>query len=344
MITFVFLILLLWGMVALIRDIWKKVKVSRAHQRKVSALSNETPEEIYEKIRLIQEKRRREVKGQRANFLEPPNLPGLLRTHFVATLGNGHRVAYWVGVGQQVVSKFEYEFDTQDHFHSHHVDEELAFAMGITDEINKPVFQLTDGTSSQLWSDWSPRVARSQEPVQERILREFGLSETPGAVINGILQKGLSIWTMTFTESAIYALSETGQQSIRIPWENLPEIRWANFDCGFGELKPTDAGYTTLHEFFHIRFADTWRPFVSILEQKWIQKGIIKMVSFIASEHQEIRFYLISVHDKLFGQHLLFDDRLLYQELKAEGKADEIEKWLEAEMTTFRTGRLQNEA
>ena len=65
---------------------------------------------------------------------------------------------------------------------------------------------------------------------------------------------------------------------------------------------------------------------------------------FIASEHQEIRFYLISVHDKLFGQHLLFDDRLLYQELKAEGKADEIEKWLEAEMTTFRTGRLQNEA
>ena len=267
-----------------------------------------------------------------------------MRTHFVTTLGNGHRVAYWVGVGQQVVSKFEYEFDTQDHFHSQHTDEELAFAMGITDEINKPVFQLTDGTSSQLWSDWNPRVTRSQEPIQERISREFGLSETPGAIIHGILQKGLSIWTMTFTESAIYALSETGRESIRIPWENLAQIRWNSFDLGLGEITPADTGYDTLHEFFHIRFAQTWRPFVSLLEQTWFEKGIMEKVSFKATGNRELRYYLNSIHDKGFGIHLLFDDRLLYNELKEEGKSDEIEKWLEAEMTTFRIGRLQNEA
>jgi len=281
---------------------------------------------------------------RQSNFLEPPNLPGLLRTRFVATLGNGHRVAYWVGAGEQIVSKFEYEFDTQDHFHSQHTDDELAYAMGITDEISKPVFQLTDGTSSQLWSDWNPRVARSQEPVQERISREFGLSETPCAVIHGILQKGLSIWTMTFTESAIYALSETGQQSIRIPWENLPQIRWANFDLGLGEIKPTDTAYTTLHEFFHIRFAHTWKPFVTLLEQTWLEKGITKKVLFSASGNRELRYYLNSVHNKGFGSHLLFDDRLLYSELRAEGKADEINNWLEAEMTAFRNERLQNEA
>ena len=343
MITFVFLILLLWGMVALIRDIWKKVKVSRAHQRKVSALSNETPEEIYEKIRLIQDERRKEVNGQRPNFLEPPNLPGLLRTRFVATLGNGHRVAYWVGVGQQVVSKFEYEFDTQDHFHSHHVDEELAFALGITDEINKPVFQLTDGTSSQLWSDWSPRVARSQEPVQERILREFGLSETPGAVINGILQKGLSIWTMTFTESAIYALSETGQQSKRIPWENLVEIRWNGFDLGLGEIKPSDTEYTSLHEFFHIRFAHTWKAFVVLLEEAWLTKGIIKKVSFNATGNRELSYFLISVHDRLFGQYLPVTSHDLYRELQTEGKVPEIEKWLGIQRNEFRVERVKNE-
>ena len=69
MTSFVFLILVIWGLVALIRDIWQKVKVSRAHQRKVSALSNETPSEIYEKIRLIQEERRKKMNEKQGEEL-----------------------------------------------------------------------------------------------------------------------------------------------------------------------------------------------------------------------------------------------------------------------------------
>jgi hypothetical protein len=69
MISFVFLLLVLWGMVALTRDIWQKVKVSRAHRRKVSALSNETPSEIYEKIRLIQEERRKKMNEKQGEEL-----------------------------------------------------------------------------------------------------------------------------------------------------------------------------------------------------------------------------------------------------------------------------------
>ena len=65
MIQFVFLFLVLWGIVALFRDIRQKVKVSRAHRRKVSALSNETPAEIYEKIRLIQEEHRKKMNEER---------------------------------------------------------------------------------------------------------------------------------------------------------------------------------------------------------------------------------------------------------------------------------------
>ncbi len=56
-------------MVALTRDIWQKVKVSRAHRRKVSALSNETPSEIYEKIRLIQEERRKKMNEKQGEEL-----------------------------------------------------------------------------------------------------------------------------------------------------------------------------------------------------------------------------------------------------------------------------------
>ena len=69
MISFVFLILVIWGLVALIRDIWQKVKVARAHQRKISALSNETPSEIYEKIRLIQEERRKKMSEKQGEEL-----------------------------------------------------------------------------------------------------------------------------------------------------------------------------------------------------------------------------------------------------------------------------------
>ena len=134
--------------------------------------------------------------ARRSNFLEPPNMPGLLRTHFVATLGNGHRVAYWVGTGEQIFPQYEYEFDAQDRFLSVDADKEFAFAMGVKDECNIPVFTLTDGTSSRISLAWNPPVARSQEPVQERILREFALSEEPLGVINN--SKGTFIVDLDF--------------------------------------------------------------------------------------------------------------------------------------------------
>lgn len=281
-------------------------------------------------------------KVRRSNYLEPPNMSGLLRTNFVSTLGNGHRVAYWVGVGEQVISQYEFEFDTQDLLLSVDADKELAFALGVNDECIIPVFTHTVGTSSRISLAWNPPVARSQEPVQERILREFALNEEPLGVINGILQKGLSLWTLTFTDSAIYALSEIGQQSKRIPWENLAEIRWNKFDLAFWEIQPTENDDSVLHEFFHIRFPHTWREFVVGLEEAWLRNGVMKEIIYEASGNRCIHFCLFSVRDKLFGQYLPVADCQHYQGLQAEGKVPEIENWLDTQRAKFRLERVQD--
>ena len=151
------------------------------------------------------------------------------------------------------------------------------------------------------------------------------------------------MWTLTFTDSAIYALSEIGQQSKRIPWENLAEIRWNKFDLAFWEIQPTENDDSVLHEFFHIRFPHTWREFVVALEEAWLRNGIMKEIIYETSGNRSIHFCLFSVRDKLFGQYLPVADRQLYQELQAEGKVPEIEKWLETQRAEFRLERVQDE-
>ena len=268
------------------------------------------------------------LRRRNPNFVDPPNAAGVLRTRLIADLGQGERIAFWVCVNEAIISAPEYE-ELQNHFGTYYALEELQFALGITEQPDLPTFTTDTGAEVRLGLSWSPPVARSSLPLDVRLRDCFEVDEQPLGEIHGILKKGLSFWTLTYTNQAVYALSETDQKSERIPWTDVTEIRWRNYDLGIGQLAEGNVPSPTLHEFFNARYPHTWREFVEGLEECWVRNGDCTTVSYPLTETKSIRAHLFKLHGRVCVSHLPLADRHIYEEMKVEGRKTEIDSWVQ---------------
>lgn len=271
---------------------------------------------------------------------QPPE--GFLRTPLIASTNNGHSVAHFVGIGQKLFRTYSSEGAGNDHVLWSDATKDLEFALGFSDEPRKPVFKDQNGESMTLMITWDQPLSRSTEAVQDRISALGGVDEILGASIHGILSKGMKQWTLAVTDKAVYALPETGQDSLRISLKDVVEIRLNHFDLAIGEFRPEDSTYERLHEFFHVRYETTWKAFCCVFEEMWVRANQHRSIRQAFGVVGEITVTLISLQGRLFISHIPIQVRDIRDSAIRKGLWPNVDAWINRELDNFRQDILRS--